>query len=162
VTQPEGEEPRAARGSDADYCSAYPVDGHAMHSRSGGRLVKWVEICSLCGWINTAALDGWAEAAVKEALAPRAVRIAVAAETEPFAFVQSSTEDLPLSEILLQALGAASMCWEHVDRAGVFNDVRAAQIGKSLQAEVEAALERQDRRTEARLWDEAESRANAR
>lgn len=31
-----------------------------------------------------------------------------------------------------QAMGAASTCWEHVDRAGVFDPVRAMEIADAL------------------------------
>ena len=33
---------------------------------------------------------------------------------------------------VLLAIGAASMCWEHPDRAEVFQDQRAAQIAADL------------------------------
>lgn len=35
-------------------------------------------------------------------------------------------------EAVLQALGMASMCWESVEKAGVFDSVRAAAIGNAL------------------------------
>lgn len=40
--------------------------------------------------------------------------------------------NLTLAEAVFQALGAASMCWEHVDKAGVFQSERAKAIGDAL------------------------------
>jgi hypothetical protein len=37
-----------------------------------------------------------------------------------------------------QALGAASACWEHLDRAGVFESNRARAIGQDLMAWLDA------------------------
>lgn len=146
-----------ARGPAADYCPfAGGHEGHHMVSHSGGQMVKWVEICSLCGWIDTAALDRWAADAIINAMTKRAQRIAVATETEPFTFVQSSTEELPLKEIVGQALGAASMCWEFPDRGGIFDSVRAGQIYRALEREIEAAMERTIERTEARMEEARE------
>ncbi len=39
-----------------------------------------------------------------------------------------------LSEAVMQALGAASVCWEPMDATGVFMDERATQIGRELLA----------------------------
>lgn len=111
-----------------------------MVSRSAGQKVRWVEICSLCGWIDGAALDGWADNAIKESLSARAARMAVAAETQPFAFVQSSGEDLTLEEILFQALGAASMCWVGGTGELEFDSTRAKEIGLAVVSEVNRAL----------------------
>jgi hypothetical protein len=125
------------RGSDRDYCSAYPTDGHHMVSHSAGEKVRWVERCSLCGWIDAAALDGWVDHAIKEQMTKRAQRIALAAESEPFSFHQSSTEELTLEEVLFQALGAASMCWVGGTGSLEFDSVRASQVGHALLAEVQ-------------------------
>ena len=111
-----------------------------MVSHSAGQKVRWVEICSLCGWIDAAALDGWADNAIKENLTKRAQRITVAAESQPFVFVQQKGEELTLEEILFQALGAASMCWENVEAAGIFDSSRAKEVGMALLAEVNRAL----------------------
>lgn len=35
-------------------------------------------------------------------------------------------------EAIFQALGAASMCWEHIERAGIFESDRAKFIGDQL------------------------------
>lgn len=111
-----------------------------MVSHSAGKKVRWVEICSLCRWIDKDALDGWADNAIKESLSARAQRIAVAIGTEPFAFVQRSDEVLQLDEIVFQALGAASACWENLRDAGVFDSTRAKEVGIALLAEVNAAV----------------------
>jgi hypothetical protein len=38
------------------------------------------------------------------------------------------TVDTPLNEVIGQAVGAASMCWEHPERAGVFKVEQATAI----------------------------------
>lgn len=106
------------------------------------RAVRWVNQCRRCTWIDPVALDGWLEAAFKERMTERAQRIAVASETQPFAFVQRSDEELTLREILYQSLGAASACWENLSKAGQFDSSRAKAIGEALEREVEAAMER--------------------
>lgn len=35
-------------------------------------------------------------------------------------------------DVVMQAIGEASMCWDHPDRAGVFDSERAAEIGNRL------------------------------
>ena len=37
-----------------------------------------------------------------------------------------------LEEAVFQALGAASVCWENIDKAGVFKSERARDIGMEL------------------------------
>jgi hypothetical protein len=39
-----------------------------------------------------------------------------------------------LTTAVFQAIGSASMCWEHVDRAGVFHSERAKWVGDGLMA----------------------------
>ncbi len=46
-----------------------------------------------------------------------------------------------LREKVFIALGAASMCWEHPDRAGIFDSDAAVAVGEELVA----WLEEQDR-----------------
>jgi hypothetical protein len=36
--------------------------------------------------------------------------------------------DTPLEEVIGNAIGAGSMCWQYPEKAGVFNDERASQI----------------------------------
>lgn len=36
-----------------------------------------------------------------------------------------------VEQLLCQLVGAASMCWEHVDRAGVFQSDRALELSKA-------------------------------
>lgn len=113
------------------------VEHHMISVRTNSRLVPFVEQCTDCSWIDGTSLDWWAEDASKRALSDRAQRIAVATETEPFAFVQSTGQRLELDEVLLQALAAASMCWESVASAGKFEDQRAGDILVALRAEVQ-------------------------
>jgi len=35
-------------------------------------------------------------------------------------------------ELIMQAIGKASMCWSNIDKAGVFNSAKAQRIGKKL------------------------------
>lgn len=102
--------------------------------------VGYVEICNRCNWIDEKSLQWWVEDAIKNNISKRAQRIAVAAESQPFQFVQGVDEPLTLEEILFQSLGAASMCWESPDKAGVFDSSRAKVIGESLMREVNAGL----------------------
>lgn len=50
------------------------------------------------------------------------------------------TIETPVHEAVFQALGAASTCWEHLDRAGVFDATGAAEIGEELMALLQAKL----------------------
>lgn len=104
-----GNSESTARGPSADFCPAHDAsEPHHMVSKSAGKLVRWIEQCSLCGWIDNAALDGWAENAVKNALSERAQNIAVSIGTEPFAFVQREGAELTLEDVLLQAFAAVT------------------------------------------------------
>jgi hypothetical protein len=51
------DEQRTGRGSDDDYCSAYPSEPHHYVSHSVvAAPIRWVERCSMCGHISSAAL----------------------------------------------------------------------------------------------------------
>jgi hypothetical protein len=54
--------------------------------------------------------------------------------TAPIVFQPEHDGSLPLESAVGQAVGAASMCWEHVDRAGVFDDQRARAVADALLA----------------------------
>jgi hypothetical protein len=45
-----------------------------------------------------------------------------------------------LSEVVFQALGAASACWENLSRAGIFESDRAKQIGDDLIADLKVVM----------------------
>lgn len=114
---------------------------HRMVSvRTGSALIPFIERCGKCDWIDEAALTRAAEHAIKSAGTTRAQNIAVAIGTEPFAFVVRPGQDLDINEVLGQALGAASMCWEFPDLAGEFDSTRAAQIYAALRGEVGRAI----------------------
>lgn len=56
-TEAERVDGQVARGSDDDYCSAYPPDGHHYISHSvRAAPIAWVERCHLCGHISSKAL----------------------------------------------------------------------------------------------------------
>lgn len=110
--------------------------------QTGSTLIRQITQCSECLAVDHAALDRWAEQAAKELLSGRAQRIAVASETEPFAFVQSSNEELSLREILLQALAASAAHGAQLGASGNASDgKRETAIFRALSAEVERAME---------------------
>lgn len=49
-----------------------------------------------------------------------------------FEFSRNEDGSLSLEEAVGQAIGAGSMCWEHVDRAGVFQSDQAKIIVDEL------------------------------
>jgi hypothetical protein len=55
-----------------------------------------------------------------------------------------------LMELINRTVGAASMCWDHVERAGIFDSTRAKQIADSL------AKELSDRYTVTRKLSDAD------
>jgi hypothetical protein len=48
--------------------------------------------------------------------------------------------DTPVHEAVMQALGEASMCWEHPECAGVFDSEHAINIGEDLLTLLRAKL----------------------
>jgi len=125
--------------TDPDLQVVYENCDHRMISiKTTSEMIPWIERCQDCGWIDGRALEQSGHSIIKRSLSERAGRIAVAVESEPFAFVQNSREDLTLEEVLGQALGAASVCWE--DRslmgAGSFDSTRAKSIYAALMREV--------------------------
>jgi len=48
--------------------------------------------------------------------------------------------NLPLQEFIGQAVGAASMCWESPERAGVFDSARAQRIVEETMRRISEAL----------------------
>lgn len=51
------DESMAARGSDDEYCSVYPTDGHNYVAHSvDAPPIRWVDRCQLCGRISNRAL----------------------------------------------------------------------------------------------------------
>lgn len=68
---------------------------------------------------------------------------------------------LTLEEAVYQAIGAASVCWEDVAKAGVFDSDRAKAIGDALLTRVRGELD--EVRDEAhRMVEAARADANAR
>ena len=57
-----------------------------------------------------------------------------------------------LEEAVFQALGEASMCWSETP-SGVFEDVRAMEIGNKLVAAIMGAQEEAQGPHEAELWN---------
>lgn len=53
-------------------------------------------------------------------------------DPEPVEKIFDWTTSTEIETAVFQAIGAASVCWEDVDRAGVFDSTRAEQIGKEL------------------------------
>lgn len=55
-----------------------------------------------------------------------------AGEAKDFEFVRELDGTLSKEDAIFQAIGAASMCWENVGEAGVFDSTRAKEIGDAL------------------------------
>lgn len=124
-----------------DECTPGRTEHEMLSRKMGeGTSVGYVEQCVHCHFIDEASLNWWVEDAIKNNLSKRAQRIAIAAESEPFQFAQGLDAPITLEEILFQALGAASMCWESPDKAGTFNASRAKLVGQALMREVNAGL----------------------
>lgn len=65
--EPKPTQDQPARGSDDDFCSVYPEDGHSWHSISvDAGLIRWVMRCHLCGRINNRDLREQLRAGVPE------------------------------------------------------------------------------------------------
>lgn len=56
-----------------------------------------------------------------------------------FEFVHEHDGTLPLETAVFQALGAASTCWERMDKTGVFDSTAAKEIGDALVARIRAS-----------------------
>ena len=58
------------------------------------------------------------------------------------------SEDATIAEkrrsAIFQAGGAFSMCWSHVEKAGVFHSEKAVEIGEALQAELSSLTEEEN------------------
>jgi hypothetical protein len=117
-------------------CSPDGTDHHMISIKTSSEMVPYVEQCQNCDWIDGASLNWWAENAIKESLSDRAKRIAVATESQPFAFVQNPHEELKLTEVLGQALGAVSVAWVGGTGSLEFDSSRASAIYKALVQEV--------------------------
>ena len=110
---------------------------HMISVKTGSAKVPYVEQCTDCSFIDATSLEWWADNAIKMSLSARAQRMAVAAESEPFAIVQDSREELAIEEVLGQALGAASMCWVGGTGALEFDGKRAGEVYLVLYREVQ-------------------------
>jgi len=44
-------------------------------------------------------------------------------------------------ELIMTAMGEASMCWSNIDKAGVFDTTKAQQIGKKLLQDIKSRTE---------------------
>lgn len=61
-------------------------------------------------------------------------------EVDGFDFVREEDGSLSLQTAVQQAIGAASMCWSGIEKAGVFQADRAIAISEKLLGEIEKAL----------------------
>lgn len=81
-------------------------------------------------WKGRALSEGWTKD-----LTSQAVRADIdATKDEPWNPVAAVGSQATLSEVVGQALGSASMAWEHVDQAGVFDDAWASKVYDGLMA----------------------------
>jgi hypothetical protein len=53
-------------------------------------------------------------------------------DAEGFAFVHDHDGSLTLRSAIFQAIGAASTCWDTLDKAGVFHSEQAKAIGDAV------------------------------
>ena len=63
--------------------------------------------------------------------------------SDDIAAVESSVEtevNKRLSELIMQAMGQASMCWENVGGAGVFDSQAAVVVGESLLYDIQQVI----------------------
>lgn len=60
---------------------------------------------------------------------------------KPSANCGRTVDDLSLDEWVGQALGSASMCWESVGRAGVFDSTRCGEIANALLAHLNEVID---------------------
>jgi hypothetical protein len=74
----------AKRGSDAEFCSKWPFDGHAMQSRRASGTSIWVRVCLPCGWIDGADLEEQRLAAIAEGRRQAAADIRAELGSKPF------------------------------------------------------------------------------
>ncbi len=58
----------------------------------------------------------------------------------PTPAIGGSVGDVPLNEWVGQALGSASMCWEDVGKAGVFDSTRCGEIFDELMAHLDEVI----------------------
>lgn len=62
------------------------------------------------------------------------------ASDEPFSFSLEHDGSLSLESAIFQALGAASVCWEKIEDAGIFQSEHAQEIGKALLAHIHESM----------------------
>lgn len=82
--------------------------------------------------------------------------------TEPTPNPDRFADCKTLESLIFQAIGAGSTCWEHLDRAGIFQSTEARQIGVDAFArliEIEKADPPVGYVTNARLHEELAVRA---
>jgi hypothetical protein len=70
--------------------------------------------------------------------------------------VTNNPDPYHLSRILHELAGSASMCWEHVDRAGVFQSTQAADVVAAAIAEIRQRMKDAPPRREWRSLSEEE------
>jgi len=59
---------------------------------------------------------------------------------EPWTPTRLEGEEVPISRIVQEAVGSASMCWENVSKAGIFNSERAEWVAGGAIAAIERAV----------------------
>jgi hypothetical protein len=70
--------------------------------------------------------------------------------------VTNNPDPYHLSRILHELAGSASMCWDHVDRAGVFQSTQAADVVAAAIAEIRQRMKDAPPRREWRSLSEEE------
>jgi hypothetical protein len=59
---------------------------------------------------------------------------------EPWTPARREGEELAISQIVQEAVGSASMCWENVHKAGIFNSEQAEWVAGGAIAAIERAV----------------------
>lgn len=59
---------------------------------------------------------------------------------EPWTPAKREGEEIPISQIVQEAVGSASMCWENVNKAGIFNSERAQWVAGGAIAAIERVM----------------------
>lgn len=77
----------------------------------------------------------------------------------PVVNFEGRLEDVTLAEWIGQAVGAASMCWEDVEKAGVFDSTQARVISGSLHRHVQKVIDQVITGTRRAMAEESNEKA---
>lgn len=120
--------------------SSTTVRGQMQHEHDEGVLVRWPFVATYTPPPVEALIDA-------EVVDERDEDIAEGAERtgngEPWEFTPDEDDELSIESAVFQALGGASMCWEAIEHAGVFDSTRAREIGERLLEHLDVEMRRE-------------------